>query len=211
MRLIASQITGLHKALGGSDKVPSSTDLQVDMDSTKEDKKGRKLNKSKNNNDSSNNNNEGANNNNNNNANNNNSLGYSGNQDDRTNHLAVTAMSNGLGAIKEEEDEDGASIPPNNNNINNAAVVNIGNNNNVNVNANPKKNPQKVQAPSGSKDRLVGNVGWKPWSHIFSTNTSGINQAPPPYNAHGKYCVKLHWMVSLILQKPSLKLWLVIG
>lgn len=199
MRLIASQITGLHLVLGGQNKIPPNTDPLVDKDSLNDDKKGRKVNKSKNNNDSSNNSNNAASN------SINNNVSSSGNHD-RANHLVAALSSNGLGAIKEEEDEDGAApdllIPPNNSNnnsINNAADINVTVNNiNVNVNANPKKNPQKVQVTSVSKDSPAGDVGWKPWSHIFST--SGSDHALPPYNAHGKYCVKLHWMVSLKFQ-----------
>ncbi len=36
---------------------------------------------------------------------------------------------------------------------------------------------------------------WKPWFHIWPKESNRFNAAPT-YNAGGKYCVKIFWMVS---------------
>ena len=39
---------------------------------------------------------------------------------------------------------------------------------------------------------------WKPWYHIWPKEASTRFNSSPVYNAGGKYCVKIFWMVSFL-------------
>ena len=44
-------------------------------------------------------------------------------------------------------------------------------------------------------------VCWKPWYHIWPKDGGSRFNSSPVYNAGGKYCVKIFWMVSFLLKK----------
>ena len=48
------------------------------------------------------------------------------------------------------------------------------------------------------KDALLEDNTWKPWNHIWpKEKTKG--SPLPVYNPGGKYCVRIFWMVSILL------------
>ena len=47
---------------------------------------------------------------------------------------------------------------------------------------------------AGLSEEIVHN--WRPWDHIFAINKIGKGPVLPAYNPHGKYVVKIYWMVS---------------
>ena len=40
---------------------------------------------------------------------------------------------------------------------------------------------------------------WRPWEHIYANKVTGKMPNMPLYNPHGKYAVKLYWMVRNLL------------
>ena len=49
---------------------------------------------------------------------------------------------------------------------------------------------------AGLSEEIVHN--WRPWDHIFAINKIGKGPVLPAYNPHGKYVVKIYWMVSIV-------------
>lgn len=39
---------------------------------------------------------------------------------------------------------------------------------------------------------------WRPWEHIYAVTKPGKGLNMPAYNPHGKYAVKLYWLVWLL-------------
>jgi len=55
-------------------------------------------------------------------------------------------------------------------------------------------NPSSMSG-SETADGFMGQC-WRPWDHIFPQHKG---QATPSYNSAGKYCVRLYWMVRILL------------
>ena len=49
--------------------------------------------------------------------------------------------------------------------------------------------------PESSMTSVANGVtrNWRPWDHIFAL--CRVGKSPPQYNPHGKYIVRLYWMV----------------
>ena len=63
---------------------------------------------------------------------------------------------------------------------------------------------------AGLSEEIVHN--WRPWDHIFAINKIGKGPVLPAYNPHGKYVVKIYWMVSKVCNflcrfQPHLHFW----
>jgi len=52
-------------------------------------------------------------------------------------------------------------------------------------------------ANAGLTEETVHN--WRPWDHIYAINKIGKGPVLPSYNPHGKYVVRLWWMVRELL------------